>query len=259
MRVCRPKDRSRREILTAACAVAVVDLKALGLQPSSYVVGSSPTGVPFSFIDIHTFALTGALVDVTKAVARNADFEAEFKETAFSALIPSLLARKIDIIAAAMLRTAPREKVVDFSAPVCSYGAGLVVRSTDQRMYRTLADLRGLTVGAQVGTRYVEQLQSAGPKEVKTYDSLYDILRDLRFGRIEAGYGDAPILRYELDKIQPDNVRYVRSFHPPSREDVCLIVRKGETQLLSRINASIGRIRETSIQAILARWNIEEP
>lgn len=254
-----PVRNSRRSFLNWASVAAVGACRVVGSAPAGYVVGSSPTGVPFSFIDIHTFTLTGGLVDVTKAVAHKAGFEVEFKETAFSALIPSLLANKIDVIAAAMLRTVPREQVVAFSDPVCSYGAGLAVKSTDKRDYRTLGDLKELTVGAQAGTLYVEQLRTIGIRELKTYDSLYDILRDLRFGRIDAAYGDAPILRYELEKTRPENVRYAKSFQTPSREDVCLVVRKSETGLLSRINGAIGQIRGTEIHAILARWNLETP
>jgi polar amino acid transport system substrate-binding protein len=250
---------SRREFLASACLPAVASLtRTANLPPGPhYIVGSSPTGVPFSFIDIHTFTLTGALVDVTRSLAQNAGFQAEFRETAFPALIPSLLARKIDIIAAAMLKTPQRAQVVDFTLPVYSYGAGLVVSSADNKLYRSVTDLKGLRVGAQVGTMYVDQLRPASPKDLKTYDSLYDILRDLRFGRIDAAYGDAPILRYELDKTKPANLRYVSSFHPPALEDVCLIVRKDSPHLLSRINESIRQIEPSSLKAILSRWNLQ--
>jgi polar amino acid transport system substrate-binding protein len=250
---------SRRKFLASVCIPTIAAL-ARGGKPGGkprYIVGSSPTGVPFSFIDIHSFTLTGALVDVTRALAQNAGFEADFRETAFSALIPSLLARKIDIIAAAMLKTEQRAKVVDFSDPVYSYGAGVVVAAADKKEYRSLADLKGLRVGAQVGTRYVDQLGPAAPKEVKTYDSLYDILRDLRFGRIDAAYGDAPILRYEMEKTKPSKLRYAWSFRPPSLEDVCLIVRKGEPRLLAEIDDSIRQIGPTSVKAILTRWNLQ--
>lgn len=249
---------SRREFLLSVSLPAMGRLARAANESGKprYIVGSSPTGVPFSFIDIHTFTLTGALVDMTRALAQNAGFQAEFRETAFSALIPSLLASKIDIIAAAMLKTPQRAKVVDFTDPVYSYGAGLVVHAADKKQYRSVADLKGLRVGAQVGTMYVDELKPASPKEIKTYDSLYDILRDLRFGRIDAAYGDAPILRYEMQKTKPSNLRYASSFHPPSLEDVCLIVRKGSTRLLSEIDDSIRQIRP-SLEAILSHWNLQ--
>ena len=59
-----------------------------------------------------------------------------------------------------------------------------------------------MTVGVQVGTRFFEQLQAAGAKQVKTYDNLMDMLRDLSADRIGAAYGDEPILAYELGQAQ---------------------------------------------------------
>jgi polar amino acid transport system substrate-binding protein len=221
-----------------------------------YVVGSTATGVPFTFLDVKTNTLTGAMVDIINAVANDAGFRVDLQVVAFSALIPSLTTGKIDIIATAMVKTPEREKVVDFSLSVLPYSAGLVVPSSDKTDYRSIADLKSKTVGAQVGTKYPAQLQSAGAKEVKTYDSLSDILRDLHFGRIEACYGDAPILAYQMNQTKDPNVRFVSSFTPPSVDDVCLIVRKGETELLGRINKSIQRIKTTTIKSILERWHV---
>lgn len=153
------------------------------------LVGSSPTGVPFSFVDPWTNELTGSMIDTIRAVADQAAVPVELRVAPFSALIPSLLARKIDIIAAAMLRTAEREKVVAFSDPVFAYSGGLAVLQKDTRPYPNLEALRKLTVGAQVGTRFIDQVKAAGVERVLTYDNLSDMLRDLSHRRIDAAYG----------------------------------------------------------------------
>jgi polar amino acid transport system substrate-binding protein len=102
------------------------------------------------------------------------------------------------MIAAAMQRTRDRAEIVDFSAPVFSYGGGLIVRKGERGSYPALSAVRDMRVGAQVGTRFVDQLRGAGVTRVKTYDGLGEIVRDLANGRIDAGYGDEPILRYQL-------------------------------------------------------------
>jgi len=242
----------------SALEIALVSLAAPCARPAdkTYIVGSTATGVPFSFIDVKTNTLTGAMVDIVKAVARDAGIQIEVRVTAFAALIPSLTSGKIDIISAAMLKTPAREKVVDFSDPVYSYGAGLVVPVNDTRNYQRIEDLKGLTVGVQVGTRFFEQVQAAGAKQVKTYDSLMDMLRDLSVERINAAYGDAPILAYELGQLKAQKARLAKSFKPPSIEDVCLVVRKGEPELLGRLNAAVKRIQTTKIKAIIDRWGL---
>jgi polar amino acid transport system substrate-binding protein len=237
---------------SALLAIAAPLTRAAG---RTYVVGSTATGAPLSFLDFKTNTLTGAMVDIVKAVADDAGLQIEVRVTAFAALIPSLTSRKIDIISAGMLKTPAREKVVDFSEPVYSYGAALVVPVKDTKNYQRIEDLKSITVGVQVGTRFFEQLQAAGA-QVKIYDNLMDMLSDLSVDRIHAAYGDAPILAYELKQLKVQKAHLVTSFRPPSIEDVCLVVRKNEPELLGRINAAVKRTRATKIKAIIDRWGL---
>ena len=104
----------------------------------------------------------------------------------FSTLIGALTSNRIDVIAAAMYITEPRKQVIDFSDPIYTYGDGLFVPKADTKEYKSLEDLKGLTVGAQVGTAYVEPLQKSGLfPEVKIYDTLPDIMRDVNAGRAQ--------------------------------------------------------------------------
>ena len=242
---------TRRAVVQSVPAILLASV-----SPRIYRVGATATGVPFSFVDLKTNQPSGAMIDVVKAIAADAGFPIEVRVTSFSALIPSLTAHKIDLISAGMLKTAAREKVVAFSQPVFSYGGGLVVPANDKKEYRTIADLKGITVGVQVGTRFYDQLQASGAREVKTYDNLMDMLMDLSTRRIEAAYGDAPIFAYQMAQARMRAARLVKGFRPPSIEDVCLVVRQDDRDLLDRINASIGRIRNTKIKAILDRWSL---
>lgn len=219
-------------------------------------MGSSATGVPFSFVDPWTNELTGFMVDVTRQVAAKTATAIELQIIPFSALIPALLARKIDIIAAAMLRTPQRERVVAFSKPVYAYGGGLVVRADDPAPYPNLGSLRKLRVGAQVGTRFIDQAIAAGIERVPTYDNLSDMLRDLSHGRIDAAYGDAPILAYQLHVGARPGLRMVHEFVAPGQEECCLILRKNDARL-ARINSAIDALRGSVIPTIGRHWGLE--
>ncbi|ODU71726.1 MAG: hypothetical protein ABT11_02935 [Novosphingobium sp. SCN 66-18] len=225
--------------------------------PDELVIGSSPTGVPFSFVDPATNALTGAIVDIATSVTRALSLAPDLRITPFAALIPSLVAGKIDMIAAALLRTPEREKIVAFSRPVYAYEGALVVRDSDRRTYPDLAAARSLRVGGQIGTRFIDQLHAAGVADVSTYENLSDLLRDLDHGRIDAGYGDAPILRYQLRVGPRRAVRIVSGFRAPAREELCLVMRKGDT-LLPQINRAIERLLPRRIPEIARHWQLEE-
>lgn len=225
-------------------------------EPGEIWVGSSPTGVPFSFVDPATNELTGAMIDIAKAALRQLGIEGDYRAAPFSALIPSLTTGRIDMIAAAMQRTPDRAKIVDFSTPVFSYGGGLVVRSDDRASYPTLSAVRRLRVGVQVGTRFVDQLHTAGVSRVATYDGLGEIVRDLANGRIDAGYGDDPILRYQLRVGPRRPVRIANEFSPPVREHLCLIVAR-DSPLLPRLDDAIARLKTAEIPAILHHWKLD--
>ncbi|MDO5706816.1 MAG: ABC transporter substrate-binding protein, partial [Paracoccus sp. (in: a-proteobacteria)] len=180
-------------------AVATATMAGAALAQDSFKVGSTPSGVPFTFLDVKTNQIDGVMVDIVKAIGEVEGFTPQVEATQWSALIPSLTGDKIDIIAAAMYATDERAKVVSFSDTVYSYGEGLFVPKDDLTEYKSLDDLEGKTVGAQVGTAYIEPLNASGRlKEVKVYDTIADIMRDVSLGRIDAGFGDRPIVAYQL-------------------------------------------------------------
>ncbi len=198
------------------------------------------------------------MVDIVRAVGEDAGFATEVRMLPFNALIPSLTSGRIRLIAAAMVITPARQEIVDFSDPVYSYGEALIVPSSDPREYGTLEDLKGKVVGAQVGTVYIDALKASGLfPEVKIYDSIADILRDVGVGRIEAGFGDHPIVAYQLGLGTHPEVRRVRSYRPRIVGSIGIGVRKGDEELLLRINESLGRLKQSgAIEKILAAWQI---
>ena len=224
-----------------------------------YKVGSTPTGVPFTFLDVKSNTIQGAMVDLITAIGDDAGFKVQVEATPFSALVPSLSGGKIDIISAAMVITEARKQVIDFSEPVFPYPEGMVVKEDDATPYRGLADLKGAVVGAQVGTIYVDFLRNEGQfAEVKTYDSLADLLRDVSLGRVKAGFGDGPILSYQLSQKKDFKVKLVKSYEPKMTGSVGIGVRKGNADLLKKINASLAKLKANgSVNKILAKWNLK--
>lgn len=184
-----------RRAALALCMLATASFAWAQGAPATYNVGATATGVPFTFLDVKTNSIQGMMVDTVTAVGKAGGFNVNVQQTVFSALIPSLTSNKIDIISAAMLKTPARAQVVDFSDPVYSYGEGLIVKADDAKNYATLDDLKGEVVGAQVGTVFLDMLNKKGIfKEVRSYDSVADMTRDLALGRIKAGLGDQPII-----------------------------------------------------------------
>lgn len=251
--------RSLTWAIVLSLAVLAASLASPAAAQTTYNVGSTTTGVPFTFLDVKTNSIQGAMVDVIKAIAKDAGFTVNVQAIPFSALIPSLTTNKIDIISAAMYITPTRKEVIDFSDPVYTYGEGLVVVIKDPKEYKTLDDLKGEVVGAQVGTAYVDALQKSGVfKEVRVYDSIADILRDVNVGRLKAGFGDYPIVAYQLAQGTYPEVRLVKSYKPQVVGSIGIGVRKTDKELLAKINKSLAKLKaDGTTDRILADWKLK--
>jgi polar amino acid transport system substrate-binding protein len=242
--------------------IAVVALASLlAVSPASsqdkvLKVGSTPTGVPFTFLDTKTNTIQGIMVDLINAIAADAGLKVEVEGMTFSTLIPSLTSNKIDIIAAAMYITPPRKEVIDFSNPIYTYGEGLFVSKKDTKEYAKLDDMKGFTVGAQKGTAYVEPLEKSGLfKEVKIYDNIPSIIADVNAGRIQAGFADKPIVAYNLQQGLFPETRLVAGYKSTIVGSVGIGVRKTDADLLKKINASLEKLQKNgAVDKILAKW-----
>lgn len=228
------------------------------LAQETIKVGSSPTGLPFTFLNTQTKEMDGVLVDVVKAIQEDLGVTPEFEAVQFSALVPSLTSNKIDMIASAMFITEERAKAVDFSDPVYGYGEGLFVPASDEGVYTKYEDLKGKTIGVQVGTTFVDLFQKSGLfDEVKIYKGIPDIMADVNAGRIDAGIADGPMVAYYLAQGQFPRVKMVDEYVPSAAGEFGLALRKGDERM-PQVNEAIKRIKsDGTLDNILAKFGLK--
>ncbi|MEK6426210.1 MAG: ABC transporter substrate-binding protein, partial [Burkholderia gladioli] len=223
-------------------------------------VGTTPAGAPFTYIDTATGETKGFMVDLIRAIADDNHFKVSLVPMQFSTLVSALAASKIDIISASMSPTEDRKKVVSFSDEVYSYGEGLIVPASDTKVYTNVKDLKGYRVGTVVGTDYTDTMRATGLfKEVVTYDSTADIMRDIEAGRLNAGFGDYPVLADRFQHGRYPRLRLVDTYKPFAVGlGISIAVRKDEGTLLEKVDASIRRFKKDgTLQKLLAKWNLK--
>ena len=249
--------KSFRRVLLAA--VLGIGLAGASVAQQVVRVASTPTGVPFTFLDTKTNEISGIMVDIMKAIGKDQGFGIEITPMTFSTLIAALQANKADVIAAAMYITPPRQEVVDFSDPIYTYGEGLVVSAKDTKDYKAMEDLKGEVVGVQIGTAYVKPLNESNLfKEIKVYDTIPDIIRDVNVGRIKAGFADYPIVAYQIAQGGYPETRLAKNYKPVLAGSVGIAVKKGDKAMLDKINASLRKFKaDGTIEKILARWGLK--
>jgi len=238
-----------KRLVQAATLALAVAAATPGSAQQVLKVGSTPTGVPFTFLDTKTNSIQGVMVDLITEIGNDAGFQVQIEPMQFSTLIASLTSNKIDIISAAMFATAARKEVIE----------GLLVPNTDKKDYTAPEDLKGEVVGAQVGTAFVDALKKTGLfGEVKVYDTIPDILRDVNTGRLKAGFADYPILAYNLKQGGFPEVRLVESYKPTIVGTVGIGVRKGDLDLLKKINVSLAKLKANgAVDKILDKWGLK--
>jgi polar amino acid transport system substrate-binding protein len=248
-----------KRLVQAATAALVLAAATPSSAQQVLKVGSTPTGIPFTFLETKTNSIQGVMVDLITEIGKDAGFQVQIEPMQFSALVPSLTSSKIDIISAAMFATATRKEVIDFSEAVYTYGEGLVVPKTDAKNYTSQEDLKGEAVGAQVGTAFVDALKKTGLfSEVKAYDTIPDILRDVNAGRLKAGFADLPILAYNLKQGAFGDVRLVDSYKPVNIGTVAIGIRKTDQELLGKVNASLAKLKANgTLDKILDKWGLK--
>lgn len=90
-------------------------------------LGTAAVTEPFSFID-GSHAVVGLDIELASLVAKKLDMKLEVVNMDFGALIPALMAGKVDMIAACITITEERAKKVLFSEPYYNGGIAAMVR-----------------------------------------------------------------------------------------------------------------------------------
>lgn len=230
---------SLKTIAAAAIAALIVAATAGGLRAEVLRIGTEGDYPPFNQID-PSGELIGFDIDIAQALCDNMKVTCEFVREDGDGIIPGLLARRYDAIVASLSITEERRLAVDFTDPyysntlrlVAAEGAGLDPRN-----------LEGTVIGAQratVGAGYLDARPIKGAT-VKLYDSQEDAYLDLASGRLDAVLADMLAGHEWLTSVAGDGFAFLGE--PIDIGDkVAIAVRKGDTELLARLNAALAEI-----------------
>lgn len=239
-------------------AALTLSTSALAVDIPTVKIGATPTAVPFNFLDPKTNTLQGVMIDLSQSLGDELGFKPDIMPIPFASLVPSLQTDRITLISSAFSVTPTRAEVVDFTQIILTYGEALVVPKKDTKDYKHLEEFKGKTIGVQIGTSYVEPLKAIpGIKEVKMYDTMADLIRDVSLGRLDGAIGDGPSMTYQVESQGINGVRHVKSYESIMPTTIALAVKKGNSELLDHLNKGLDRLRENgSIDTILAKWKI---
>ncbi|MGV1768385.1 substrate-binding periplasmic protein [Rhizobium rhizogenes] len=222
-------------------------------------VGTTPTGAPFSSLDTKTNTPQGVYIDILAEISKETGIKFDIQEMQFSSLIPSLTSKKLDLIACPMSITPARQAVINFSTPIYTYGEALIVPKSQAAEYTKLEDLKGATVGGQIGGVYIDTLKKSGLfSDVKAYETFIDVVHDVDAGRTNAALVDYPVMAYNIGLGKFPNTRIVETYKPINIASIGLAFRKDQPDLLNKMNASLEKLQASGeLAKILSKWGLK--
>ena len=223
-------------------------------EDKSLVVASNPTWPPMEFLD-EDKNIIGYDRGIMEAIAKETGLNLTFRNTAWDGIFATLESDQTQIIASCVTITEKRKKNYIFSDPYYEVHQALVV-AKDSSISKP-EDLKGKTVGVQIGTTAVEALRKMNDKSItiRTYDEVGLVFEDMRNGRLDAVMCDDPVARYYASRKKGyENLMKV-AFLTEDTEYVGFVVRKDNKALADKINQGLKAIRENGEEKkIRVKW-----
>ena len=228
-----------------ACAAALLATPVLAKEVR---LTSDFTYPPFNYKDASGQPV-GFDIEIADALCAEARLECKWVSQGWDSLIPSLLARKSDVIMASMRITDERKKRVLFTDKYYQTPARFVA-SSDASVELTKSGLDGKVIGVQSGTihdRYVTD-KFGDVAEIKRYSGQDEVYIDLKNGRLDLTFGNSDQLALAfLDKEIGEGFEFVGKAVTDKAyigEGTALALRKNDEALAQQFNQAIKTIRE---------------
>lgn len=228
-----------------ACCFSTLSFAA---NSNTLTLATEATYPPFESINSQG-QMIGFDVDILTAICTHIQKTCKFINQPWDSLIPGLQLGKFDVIFGSMNITDDRKKQVDFTDPYyASTGSFVAAKASNLSIDAT--GLKGKTIGVQGSTTYEYYLQATYGNSIRInrYGSIQDAFLDLQAGRIDAVFGDTPILLSWV-KEPANSTAYTQVGVPVKDEKFFnqgygFAVKKGNTELLSQLNAGLKAIKE---------------
>lgn len=240
----------KTSIATLLCSCV---LAAGAAHAETLLVGTDAGLAPFEFKDPKTEQIVGFDIDIIKAVAKAVGDEAKIQNMQFAGIIPALQTNMIDVAIAAITITDERKKQVLFSDPYYDVGLAMVIEVENESKYKTLEDVEGKAICAQIGSTGSLLAQSVKGAKVMNFDQVAEAIMELKMGGCAAALlGDTTARHYQ--KIHNDKeILVVPHLYNPKQ--VGIATAKKNTALIEKINKGLAAIKASGeYDRIYQKW-----
>lgn len=177
--------------ILAACSTGGEETDTAGDSDKKVLkMATSADYAPFEYIDTEGSGdFMGIDIEIAKAITEKLGYELEIQDMDFSGLISALQSGQADFVMAAMSATKDRKESADFS-DVYYTSKHFVITKKDSGL-ESVEDLKGLKVGAQMGSIQEEKAKELAEVNGFTYESRDRVpllIQEIMAGNLDAAF-----------------------------------------------------------------------
>lgn len=222
-----------------------------------FVVASDATWPPFEMLDDDK-NVVGYGPEYIREVGKQIGMEADVRNIAWDGIFAALGSRQCDVIASSVTITQERQQTMAFTIPYFENYQAVVVPKDSS--ITSMADLKGRTVGGQIGTTGILYTQRLNDENnlgalIKTYDEVGLAMEDMKNGRLDSVICDDRVALFYAEK-NPGYADILKmAFVTEEVEYYGFALRKQDTELLDKLNRGIQAVKDQGIEDKLqAEW-----
>jgi len=221
-----------------------------GGGPDKIRVATDATWPPFEYVDTETEEIVGFDIDLFDAIALRANLTVEYENVAWEPLLAGMATGTYDAAISSITIKPDRLAKMNFSHPY--FTAGQIITTLKSNTDITGSEtLSGKSVGVQTGTTGDDLATSINGTDVKRYDEIGLAFVALMTNVIDAVICDNPVAYGYVAKY--DTLKNVGEVM--SSEEYGIAVKKGEEELLEKINTALDELLDEGIiEELTEKW-----
>lgn len=237
---------------TLFALVASAAFAASAMEKDSLIAATESTYPPYEFRN-DKGELDGFDIELTNIIGEKLNKKIEWVDMPFDSLIPALMTNKADLVAAGLSATDERKKRVNFSAPYEISFSAFITKAENPP--KSVGDMAGKTVAAQIGTVQETYARSLGTVEVKTYQKFDDCVREVVLGRVDATLMDIPVAK-EYVQAKDFAGKVVIAFNQQiTGADKAIAIPKNDPELTEAVSKVIDDMEKSGeLEALRSKW-----
>ena len=221
----------------AACGSSSSASSSGGSGATKLIMCTNAEFPPYEFKEGGEFA--GIDVECARLIGSKLGYAVEILDIAFDSLIPTVMSGKADFAMAGMTVTEDRLKNIDFTHTYQTAVQTIVVPSNSS--IASADDLSGKKIGVQTGTTGdIYCTGDFGDSALERYPKIIDGFQAMKAGKIDACVVDDQVAK---SIVASDSGSFKILDTAYAEEEYAIAVKKGNTELLNKLNSAIDEIK----------------